>query len=1020
MADSEAALPTLYNIAAGQDFLAALARGLSDEATRCAVFGACALEDVQILLPTRRAARQLASAFLAEALHRGRDAVLLPQIETLGDLDDAAQHLVENAEAFGAAHVDLPPAMEPMARHFHLLPLVAKWAALSGVGGTGGAGDAQTLNPVKLSALAYDLEGFLDQAQNEQIDLTRLPELVPDELAQNWQQTLALLNVVTQYWPQHLTETGTMDPTERRNALLADKRTRWAASPPRHPVIAAGSTGSIRATADLLKVIAHLPRGAVVLPGLDMAASGDLWTAIEQDVSHPQNMLARLIEHIGVSRDAIAAWPDSAPASARAALFNQALVPARQTAFWATNKPETQKALQHCHLIEAPDMRAEAGAIALVMREVLESQNKTAALVTRDRNLARRVAAELRRWGIEIDDSAGRPLGNLPGPRLLRLILACLGDDFEPVGLLALLKHPLVCFGRSRGAHLTITRQLENALLRGPKPADGLAGLHRLLSDLEPIDAAVEADIGDLLERLQSGFMALTDLPEPASLSARLQALMQVAGIAVAANMPTMAADALAEGRVILCADNEEGRSLADLLARLESHSDAAPPISAADFGPLMDMWMARQTVRQQTDRDPRLAILGPLEARLMQADVMILGGLNETVWPPMPETGPWLSRPMRAQLGMSQPERQIGQAAHDFVQAAAAAEVYLTRSMKIDGAPSIAARWVRRLETLCGALPRQRGNDLVQWWQQLDTASDIKPMARPQPNPPVSARPDSLSVTQIEKLLHNPFEIYAQKILHLRPLAPVALPSRAGHRGTFLHSLLEQHIAEGAHHRADAAAALLARADKLQKAQPGGSALMRFWQARLSAIADWLAAQEEVRAARIVGAHVELRGAMTLQIADAPFTLTAKADRIDRLKDNRFDIIDYKTGAVPSRKAVETHLAPQLTLEAAILRDGQYIDGADIVRGAAATLSYWHLTGRDPAGEMLDIDADAALLDGAVDMVTQLIAAYRHPAQAYHVHIRKAPSGQQAPLAERAFDHLARLPEWQNNEAET
>ena len=784
-------------------------------------------------------------------------------------------------------------------------------------------------------------------------------------------------------------------------------------------MIAAGSTGSIRATADLLALVAGLPRGAVVLPGLDGAPDPDMWAAIEKDVAHPQNMLARLIEHIGVPRHKIQAWPDSAPTGPRAELFNLALLPAAQTVTWQRVEMDFAAALKNCHWIEAADIRAEAGAIALIMREVLETPDKTAALVTRDRNLARRVAAELRRWQIEIDDSAGRPLGNFPSARLLRLALAAAAERFEPVGLLVLLKHPLVRLGRVRGAHLSTLRLLETAILRGPQPQGGLQGLsaHIAAADLA---AHEKAEMTGLVTRLTAAFAPLISLPAEAGLAERLKGLMICAGHLTAETPPADAPAAHDFAAQHLLTDTEEGRALAGLLDLLGAHSAAAPPISASDFPALMDMWLARQSVRRQLNRAPRLAILGPLEARLMQADVMILGGLNETVWPPMPETGPWLSRPMRAALGMSQPERQIGQAAHDFVQAAAAPELYVTRALKIDGAPSMAARWLRRLETLSGGLPRDRGRALIHYWQGLDAVERPEPAAKPKPIPPLSARPSALSVTQIETLLHNPYEIYARKILNLRPLQPVAMPAHAGHRGTFLHGLLESHIASGAHLRADAAARFLQTAENMQKTSPGGAAMLRFWHARLEALAAWLAEHEAARAAHVSASHVELRGAMQIDVAGEPFTVTAKADRIDRLADNTFSIIDYKTGALPSQKAVKNHLAPQLTLEAAILRDGHFSDGDERLSGAVTDLSYWHLTGRDPAANLRDVPVTDELVSGAVDMVARLIAAYREQNQPYPVHIRPRQSGETPPLTDRPFDHLARLPEWQTGGAET
>ena len=1027
--DQQGEAVNLYNIAAGQPFLPTLARALFDDTQRSGLFGPCRLEEVQILLPTRRAARMLASDLLAEAAKHGRDALLLPRIDTLGDLDE---NLVEDLfdiapDMVGAAlnnpaDDELPAAIDKMARHFHLLPLVEKWAALGGLGGAGGTADDR-LNPVKLAALVHDLEAFLDQTQNEQAKLDRLENQAPDDLAENWQHIVSLLNIVLRYWPEQLNEMGQMDPTARRNALLDRRRRSWQKNPPTHPILAAGSTGSIRATADLLSLIARLPRGAVLLPGLDEAADDNLWRAIGKDPAHPQYALASLLEHMQAVPESIKRFPGSAPAAPRVEVLNRALVPAEQTANWAAFDAiaQSKNVFEGLTLIEAPDMRAEAGAIALAMRGVLETPDKTAALVTRDRNLARRVAAELKRWDINIDDTAGQPLSNLPRARLLRLILQARNTHFAPVDMLAVLKHPLVCLGQSRRRHLAHVRVLENAVLRGPQPFGGLDGLRAALAQSTTTNDADKQKAAALLTRLEMAFDPFDALPEPATMSAQLTALHESAAHLLSAD-PNEEEDDDEDKEeengartAILFASDEEGRALRALFDALHEHSALAPTMTAGDFAPLFDMWLMRQSVRRQAPGQPRLAILGPLEARLMQADVMILGGLNETAWPPMPETGPWLSRPMRNDLGMSQPERQIGQAAHDFVQAAAAPEVYLTRAQKIDGAPSVAARWLRRLETLAGKLPRHEGDALVNWWQTLDrSAAAPEAESAPRPCPPVAARPRQLSVTQIETLLHNPYEIYAKKILRLRALDAVDAPPNAAHRGIFVHRLMERFIAEEHHLKENAADAFLALAQEEQTRHAGGAALMQFWQARLAALAYWLDDYETKRAHELAASFVELSG--TLAVDD--FTLTAKADRLDLLSNGGFDIIDYKTGSAPPKSRVTDHLAPQLTLEAAILRDGRFgagqlTAGQVPLHGATRALTYLRLSGRTPAAEPTSFEASNDLLDGALAMLRQLIALYDDPAQPYLVHIRPQNRFGTAHLTDRAFDHLARCPEW-------
>ena len=994
MADSPA--QKIYNIAAGQPFLPCLAATLLNDEKRSALFGDTPLSDFEILLPTRRAARDLAGHFLQAAAANGQNAVLLPHIHTLGDLDEDAP---DKGAAFLAMR-DVPPAIQPMARHYHLLTLIRAWAKMTDQAGAAGEG---TLNPVKLSALAFDLERFLDQAQNEDLDWAKLPNLAPDELAENWQQTLDFLKIITEFWPQMLDELGMMDPTARRNSLLRLRREAWQENPPTHPVIAAGSTGSIRATADLLALVARLPLGAVVLPGLDQMVSEPHWRVIEKTVSHPQYALAQLLNRLSASRGEIEQWPGSVPQNHAASVLGLALAPAEMTAAWAGERKSNENAslsrgLDNLHLVEAPDPQAEAGAIGVIMRHCLNEPDTTAALVTRDRNLARRVGLELKRWGIEVDDSAGAPLANQPLTNFLRRILACAASGFAPVDLLAVLKHPLVHLGEMRGSHMRLTRQLEKRLLRGPRLAGGLKALRGALAakHRQPQDA----DLTALLVRLEAAFAPLLSLPDPAMMNAHIDALL-----ATAAALMQEAAGDVPQADLF---EGEEGRSLAAVLENLREQSGLAGPVLKADWPALFDMWLYRQPVRPQSPVNPRLMILGPLEARLMQADVMILGGLNEGSWPPLPETGPWLSRPMRAALGMSQPERQIGQAAHDFVQSAAACQVYMTRAQKVDGTPAVAARWLRRLETLCGGLDQARGADYLSWWQHLDAEAPLPAAAPPNPTPPVSARPDSLSVTQIETLLHNPYEIYAKKILGLRQWDAVDAPVSPADRGSLLHELFEQFIAAKEHQKPDAARRFMALADEMKKARPGGEALLTFWRARLEAIADWLAAHEAARRPHVIDSHVELTGSLSLDLPSGPFTLTAKADRIDAMADGSFEIIDYKTGQAPSGKKVKNHESPQLTLEAAILRGGGFATPKGVLKGTGSVLSYWQVGGGMPAAKLSSpLEADAALIDGAVDMVTHLIEAYRDEARPYAAHIRP---GRDAGV----YDHLARRAEWQ------
>ena len=388
-----------------RDFVTALARGLLGR------FGDApeSLAPVLVLLPTRRACRTLREAFLRLS---GGAPLLLPRLRPIGDVDedDFALSAGEDLPPEDGALFEAPPAIAELKRQLLLARLILARER-----------DASAEQAV---LLAQALARLLDQTQTERLSFDRLADLAPADLSTHWQQTLEFLKIVTENWPGVLAGNGLTDPAARRNLLLERLQERWAQSPPDHPVIAAGSTGSIPATADLLATVAALPDGQVVLPGLDRHLDAESWAAVEADEGHPQFGLARLLQRLEIRREDVQDWPEPAPGEgaarrnappARARLISEALRPAGTTEAWA-RKPldgDTLAAALGSDLsrIACRDPGEEARVIALAFRQVLDTPGKTATLVTPDRELGRRVAAEMQRWGVRVDDSAGVPPG---------------------------------------------------------------------------------------------------------------------------------------------------------------------------------------------------------------------------------------------------------------------------------------------------------------------------------------------------------------------------------------------------------------------------------------------------------------------------------------------------------------------------------------------------------------------------------------------------------------------------------
>ncbi|MEE9139517.1 MAG: double-strand break repair protein AddB [Alphaproteobacteria bacterium] len=983
----------VFTIPPGKPFVDALAAGVLAGALGIDAEDPLALARATILLPTRRACRALVEAFLRQG---GGRAMLLPRVMALGDIDEDELELGAGESLGAAAHV--PPAIPELRRQLLLAASVMRWAAEL----------RQEPVPADQAArLARELARLLDRVQTEQLSFDRLADLVPEDYAAHWQLTLDFLKILTRDWPEILAAEGCIDPAQRRNELLAAQAKAWEADPPTDPVIAAGTTGSIPATAALLERIVRLPRGALVLPGLDLRLDEESWQALDE--THPQFAMARLLERLEVPREAVREWDAGEVESAspaRAALVSEALRPAETTDAWRSRasraRGSARGALEGVVRIDCPSPREEAGAIALLMREALETPGKRAALVTPDRGLARRVAAELRRWGIDVDDSAGTPLCDTPPGSYLRLTAALVAEGWAPLPLLSALKHPLAAGGARPASFRATVRALERAVLRGPRPGEGLAGLRAALRASGALDARRRKRLEAWLERLHEAARPFTDqmTRDRAELAELVRAHVTFA--------EALAASAADEGHERLWA-GDAGEAAAAFVAKLLQAAAGFPSLPGVSYPGLLEAVMAGRVVRPRYGRHPRLFIWGPLEARLQHVDLMILGAFNEGTWPPESRADPWMSRPMRAEFGLPLPERRIGLSAHDFAQAFSAPEVALTRATRVEGSPTVESRWLLRLENLLpegGKIPR--GERYLHWHAQLDKPARLHPLEPPAPKPPVSARPRKIRVTEVETLIRDPYAVYARRVLGLEPLDPIDADPGAAERGSFIHLALERFVQEfPGDLPEDAVERLLALGREAfgdALARPGVRA---FWWPRFERVAHWFIGYERKRRAEgVTPLEIEVRGELELSGPAGPVALVAKADRIDRLPDSGLAILDYKTGAVPSGPQVTSGLAPQLPLEAAIAAAGGF-DG--VPSETVAELAYVRLTGRGAGGEVRVLADDPTQMAAeALAGLERLMAAFDRPATPY----RSRPR----PMFERRFgeyDHLARVKEW-------
>ena len=991
-------IPRLFTIAPDRRFLEVLADAVlkgfpyTDGRTP----GTLDLARWTILLPTRRAVRELEDIFFRKT---GGSGVLLPRIRPLGDIDEDLLQPEHGVDELGTP-VSVPGQL------LLLMDLIDEWAAAHPA--TRLAQEIAAA-PHQAGGLAQSLAELLDALETEDVEVAKIADLYGLESARHREAILEFLAIAREKYPQRLAEENAMGPQARRSAILRREAKRLEFTRTERPFIAAGSTGSIPATCTLLKAIAGLANGAVVLPGLDQFMDEASWTAIGP--THPQHAMKQLLARLNATRQMVAEMGD-APGP-RAWLASELMRPTETAHLWhgalKGQEARVAGAMQGVELVETRSIPEQAVTAALILRECLETPGRSACLVTPDRQLARRVKVELQRWNITINDSAGEPLIRFGGASLLNLLLEALLQDFAAEPLAALLRHELAIFGLSQEEARHHASLIELALLRTGTGAPEIGKLSHALR------IATEKDNR---RALPLAVKHVTDpqweatIAQARRISEVLAPLTAGAPNTLAEHLDRLAAacEAIA-GEAFWAGDGSE--ELSDAFALLKQESRFLKHCDLQRTAAILRHWLHGLPVRSQSHNPTPLSILGLLEARLIRADVMVLAGLNEGTWPGAADCGPWLNRPMRDVLEMKQPEAQIGQTAHDFVQAFGNRHVKLLWSRRIGDSPGTPSRWLHRLQMILETAKLKEQFATSPWPQMarnLAAPAEVRPTPMPKPRPAVALRPKALSVTRIEKLIRDPYAIYARFVLQLEPVKPVSSVPDPARRGTIFHDAIGDFLTQFPKDLPVDAAAELEHHGRQHFRQiddyPG---LVSFWWPRFRRIAAWMAEKEPGWRVGIERVVAERNGAITFPVAGTDFSLTCRVDRIDLMADGSARIVDYKTGGVPSTREVEVGLAPQLTLQAAILARGGF---SDVNPTQTGQVWYVKLSGGNPAGEVKELKKlhppVMELAEKHFAELQKLLAKYASVGQPYYP--RTIMKKEDDPSD---YDHLSRFQEW-------
>jgi double-strand break repair protein AddB len=960
--------PRVFALPIGADFSTAFIDGLKN---RLAGQAPHAITRVDIFVNTSRTERRLRELFVQAG------AGFLPRF-----------HLISNISNDPLGLCDLPLAAPPERRKLQLGQLIRSLLKAE-----------PDLAPVSATYdLAESLAALMDEVQGEGIAMSDVMHLDVGEHSAHWNRSQKFLSILAQHWDQH----ALTDPQDRMRHVIETYTDHWKTTPPVHPILVAGSTGSRGETALFMRAVSQLPNGAIILPGMDFDLPTQVWesfTSKGSTLDHPQAGFAKLFDYLETSHDQVVPWSTATVMEDKNKLISLALRPAPITDQWLSHGPALKgtlhNATKNLELLEAATPKEEALAIATRLRLAAE-QGQDAVLISPSRDLTRRVSATLNRWEIEADDSAGSPLQLSPPGIFLRSIAQCFGHPIPAHQFLAILKHTLTHSAAGRNEHNLRTQRIEVKVLRGGPPfvefdrlstwatetSENALWAAWIRENFLPLEAAREMDLSDWISLHKATAQSLSDGPNNDGF-----------------------------GQVW---EKEAGQTALAALDTLDDLAHLGGVMTAVVYNALLRSVLSQELRPERQTANPLISIWGTLEARVQSKDLVILGGLNEGIWPAKPSHDMWLNRDMRKQLGLLLPERRIGLSAHDFQQAIAAPNVILSRAQRDGDAPSTPSRWVIRMTNLIAGLGdegvdaldamRHRGSHWIDLARTLDRPSDtVDPEKRPSPIPPADARLKKLSVTQIKDLVRDPYKIYARAILGLRKLDPLGKEADAMERGNAIHAVLEEFVLQTRDPDTpitvdlfmDVARKVLAKHVPWQGAQ-------RLWLARLNQVAEWVVSQEIQRQSDGKNIAVETTGNM--QFADLEFQLSVKADRVD-LGGTGLRIYDYKASKPPGPSEIR-NFDKQLQLTAMIAAM------AGFEKLPAQPVEHLRYIGLGLDRKEQEIEINSQLIREIYDEFRQLIGTFNDPVKGF-----TARDKVQLCTHASDFDHLSRKGEWQDSD---
>ena len=938
------------------------------------------LSNITVLLPSRRSCNELKRLFLENA---NNQAIILPNIRAIGDIDYDDILLKQLTLNDIIDNKSLCDNTSRIKYKILLIKELLKWIR------TNNNELFDSTNIEQVSDLALELEKFLNEVNRNNLDLTKLENIVDNnEYSEHWQRILNFLEVFSKKWNKFIKDNNIISIVDFKTKMIELNAKYFEKNKPLNPIIIANVVGNTVNTCNFIKNIIQYDNCYFIFKGLDKNLTDEEWKKI--NVFHPQYSFKKLLENcISVDRRDIKdlKFKENILINKNIeTILTYSMLPYSETYKWQEKLNIKSDDFSNISKIECKNIFDELSIISLITKYHYELNNGSTAIITSNDVFASQLEIELKNYGLSVNNVFGNKISKTEIVKFLFLILDVIKNNYETISLLSLLKHNFTLFGYDKRELNDLIFILEENILRGTGKLDKNSIIQKIkLSKDEKLETFLNTII-KTLDELKFKNVNFSDI-----VKTHLKIAEQISFNGIINNSNNFW-------------NNEiNGNELLNFFNELISESEEYGVVDSCDeYSCLLNYLIAENSYSDKYYIHPMINIISPQEAKLINYDLVIISNLNDGEFPLFISTDPWMSKSMRKAFGLPDKEELIGNSAYDFTQLLTNKKVILTRSLKEDGVPTTESKYLLRLETFlsCQNLSIKAENI---WQNVLETINKVEKTAsikRPLPTPPLNKRPRELYATGIEKLINNPYDIYAEKILQLKAKEDFYENKAFLFFGSAVHEAIELYTKN---YIKDDKEKLCEKLTKYGQQTFNkyftDDANKELFFIRFLNIVKWFVNEDEN--IRLNGYKVYSEETKHKYFKDIDFTLSAKIDRIDENEYNSIDISDYKTGSnIPNNTNILNGKKPQLTIEAIILSDINKID----------KIAYWSVKGKNN-DYIKNIDVDIKkLVEKGENGIKKLIAHFNIYENCY---IATTYDLNNQNSYQSDYKHLSRVDEW-------